>query len=112
MASASPLVTCTVPASIGPTCCPKTISGLGARSHRSSSTIAFAPAAVSSPGWKRNTIVPAHASRAPASSSAAVSRVATCVSWPQRQRDHRGPELLHRHEAEIASARSHTEHPM
>jgi len=72
-----------VPAGVGMTCWPRTTSGRGNRSKMPSSSIARAPSAVSSPGWKTAMAVPRQEARSAASASAAPTSQVTCRSWPQ-----------------------------
>ena len=65
------------------TCWPKMTCGLGKRSKRPSSIIAWAPWAVSSAGWKTASTVPLQASRASASRAVAPASQVTCMSCPQ-----------------------------
>jgi hypothetical protein len=67
----------TVPAGPTITCWPRITSGRGSFAPSQSATIAFAPCAVSSPGWNTTSTVPRHASRASASTRAAPSIQAT-----------------------------------
>jgi hypothetical protein len=85
--SAAPIIAparySTVPASLAKTCWPSTASGTPTRRSRPSSSIAFAPAPISSAGWKTAITVPCQSPRAAASSAAAPHSQVTCMSWPQ-----------------------------
>ncbi|GAA3336403.1 hypothetical protein GCM10020358_08440 [Amorphoplanes nipponensis] len=71
------------PASWVSTCWAKATSGRGIRLVSPSSSMACAPAAVSSAGWKSAMNVPRQAARSPLSSAAAPSRQVMWTSCPQ-----------------------------
>ncbi|BAS14195.1 hypothetical protein AHiyo8_24980 [Arthrobacter sp. Hiyo8] len=77
-----PGVVATVPAGIGITCCAKATSGRGTLATSPSSSIAWDPAPISSPGWNSAIYVPDQAVRPSAMSLAAPSSAATCRSCP------------------------------
>lgn len=82
--STGPAAVATSPAAgAARTCWPSATSGLGIASASPSSTMAWAPWAVSSPGWKRATYVPLHASVVSARTAAAPSPAVMWRSWPQ-----------------------------
>ena len=62
-ANCGPALDITWPARPGMTCWPKQTSGKGILSTKPSSTIASAPAPISSPGWNKAMKVPDHLSR-------------------------------------------------
>jgi hypothetical protein len=72
----------TVPDGPTMTCWPSTTSGLPNRSKRPSSIIAWAPSAVSSPGWNTAITVPRQLVRVWANSALAPTSHVTCMSWP------------------------------